>query len=120
MNSSGRCPHDDPLRATRRLGRVAPQAERNAGRVQRDDAYTLVCETYAVLRVGVVVLGVEEVDRAARFWCEALGYEVRTDGFGGWAMMASPNDPQPAHRSARRLEVGVRSGASSRKAARRS
>jgi len=43
-----------------------------------------------VLSVGVVVLGVREVDRAARFWCEALGYEVRTDGFGGWATVLIP------------------------------
>jgi catechol 2,3-dioxygenase-like lactoylglutathione lyase family enzyme len=50
----------------------------------------LVCETYAVLNVGVVVLGVGEVDRAAKFWCEALGYEVRTDGFGGWATVLVP------------------------------
>ena len=39
----------------------------------------------------MVVLGVGEVDRAARFWCEALGYEIRTDGFGGWAaVLTSP------------------------------
>jgi hypothetical protein len=43
-----------------------------------------------VLSVGVVVLGVGEVDRAARFWCEALCYEVRTDGFGGWATVLLP------------------------------
>lgn len=43
-----------------------------------------------MLSVGVVVLGVGEVDRAARFWCEALGYEVRTDGFGGWATVLIP------------------------------
>jgi hypothetical protein len=38
-----------------------------------------------MLRVGVVVLGVGDVDRAAAFWGEALGYEMRTNGFGGWA-----------------------------------
>ena len=27
-----------------------------------------------MLHVGVVALGVTDVDRAARFWCEALGY----------------------------------------------
>jgi len=47
----------------------------------------LVCTTYAVLSVGVVVLGVGAVDQAASFWCEALGYEVRTDGFGGCVLM---------------------------------
>lgn len=43
-----------------------------------------------MLSVGVVVLGVGEVDRSASFWCEALGYEVRTDGFGGWATVLVP------------------------------
>ena len=38
-----------------------------------------------MLHIGVVALGVLDVDRAARFWCEALGYERRTDVFGGWS-----------------------------------
>jgi catechol 2,3-dioxygenase-like lactoylglutathione lyase family enzyme len=54
------------------------------------DVSSLVCETYAVLSVGVVVLGVGDVERAAMFWSEALGYEVRTDGFGGWATVIIP------------------------------
>jgi catechol-2,3-dioxygenase len=37
----------------------------------------------AVLTLGVVVLGVTGVQRAAAFWTAALGYEVRRDGFGG-------------------------------------
>jgi catechol 2,3-dioxygenase-like lactoylglutathione lyase family enzyme len=45
-----------------------------------------------MLNVGVVVLGVGDVDRAAAFWGEALGYERRTDGFGGWAMVLVPPD----------------------------
>jgi hypothetical protein len=28
--------------------------------------------------------------RAARFWCEALGYDRREDGFGGWSMVLVP------------------------------
>lgn len=43
-----------------------------------------------MLTVGVVALGVEDVERAARFWCTVLGYEVRTDGFGGWATVVAP------------------------------
>jgi catechol 2,3-dioxygenase-like lactoylglutathione lyase family enzyme len=43
-----------------------------------------------VLHVGVVALGVTDVERAARFWCEALGYERRDDGFGGWSVVLEP------------------------------
>jgi Glyoxalase-like domain len=43
-----------------------------------------------VLQVGVLALGVEDVQRAARFWCAALDYELRTDGFGGWANVLVP------------------------------
>ena len=43
-----------------------------------------------MLTVGVIVLGVSDVERAATFWCEAIGYERRTDGFGGWAVVLTP------------------------------
>lgn len=43
-----------------------------------------------MLHVGVLALGVTDVQRAARFWCAALGYEARTDGFGGWATVLVP------------------------------
>jgi catechol 2,3-dioxygenase-like lactoylglutathione lyase family enzyme len=43
-----------------------------------------------VLRIGVVALGVTDVERAARFWAAALGYRVRRDGFGGWATVLVP------------------------------
>jgi catechol 2,3-dioxygenase-like lactoylglutathione lyase family enzyme len=43
-----------------------------------------------VLTFGVVVLGVADRQRAADFWRSALGYEVREDGYGGWAMMLVP------------------------------
>jgi len=36
------------------------------------------------------VLGVTDVQRAVAFWREALGYDVRTDGFGGWATVLTP------------------------------
>src|SRR5665647_1342937 len=49
------------------------------------------CQTGPMLSIGVVALGVGDVDRDAAFWCEALGYEIRTDGFGGWAaVLTSP------------------------------
>jgi catechol 2,3-dioxygenase-like lactoylglutathione lyase family enzyme len=43
-----------------------------------------------VLTVGVVVLGVADVQRAAAFWTAALGYGVRSDGLGGWATVLQP------------------------------
>jgi catechol 2,3-dioxygenase-like lactoylglutathione lyase family enzyme len=43
-----------------------------------------------MLQVGVIVLGAADQRRAAEFWCAALGYELREDGFGGWAMVAVP------------------------------
>jgi catechol 2,3-dioxygenase-like lactoylglutathione lyase family enzyme len=43
-----------------------------------------------MLKFGVVVLGVADVKRAQEFWCAALGYKVREDGFGGWAKVLVP------------------------------
>jgi catechol 2,3-dioxygenase-like lactoylglutathione lyase family enzyme len=43
-----------------------------------------------VLSYGVLVLGVTDVLRAERFWCAALGYEVRRDGFAGWSRILTP------------------------------
>jgi catechol 2,3-dioxygenase-like lactoylglutathione lyase family enzyme len=43
-----------------------------------------------VLTIGLIALGVSDVGRAAEFWCEALGYERREDGFGGWATVLVP------------------------------
>jgi catechol 2,3-dioxygenase-like lactoylglutathione lyase family enzyme len=45
----------------------------------------------AMLRFGVVVLGVRDAQRAADFWTAALGYEVR-EGYGGWARVLAPPD----------------------------
>jgi catechol 2,3-dioxygenase-like lactoylglutathione lyase family enzyme len=53
-----------------------------------------------MLTVGVVAVGVDDADRAARFWCGALGYEVRRDGFGGWAMVLEPPHGGPGTRIA--------------------
>jgi catechol 2,3-dioxygenase-like lactoylglutathione lyase family enzyme len=43
-----------------------------------------------MLTFGVVALGVTDVQRAREFWCAALGYQVREDGFGGWAKVLTP------------------------------
>lgn len=43
-----------------------------------------------MLHVGVVALGVGDIERAARFWCAALGYDRREDGFGGWSLVLVP------------------------------
>ena len=43
-----------------------------------------------MLTVGVIALGVGDVPRAAQFWQAALGYDVRTDGFGGWSTVLVP------------------------------
>src|ERR1700746_1536669 len=43
-----------------------------------------------MLMFGVVVLGVTDRPRAARFWSAALGYRVREDGFGGWSKVLEP------------------------------
>jgi catechol 2,3-dioxygenase-like lactoylglutathione lyase family enzyme len=45
-----------------------------------------------MLHLGVVVLGVADVQRAAAFWRAALGYEMRSDGFGGCTtLLAAPD-----------------------------
>src|SRR3954466_12644283 len=43
-----------------------------------------------MLHIGVVALAVADVERAATFWCRALGYEPRRDGFGGWPVVLVP------------------------------
>jgi catechol 2,3-dioxygenase-like lactoylglutathione lyase family enzyme len=43
-----------------------------------------------MLTIGVVAVGVSDVDRATEFWRGALGYDVRTDGFGGWSTVLVP------------------------------
>jgi catechol 2,3-dioxygenase-like lactoylglutathione lyase family enzyme len=45
-----------------------------------------------MLRFGVAVLGVTDRRRAEEFWCAALGYRVREDGFGGWGRVLAPRD----------------------------
>ncbi len=43
-----------------------------------------------MLEIGVLALGAAEVDRAVDFWCASLGYERRTDGFGGRPVVLAP------------------------------
>jgi len=45
-----------------------------------------------MLTFGVVALGVTDAQRAAEFWSAALGYELREDGFGGWAKVLVPRN----------------------------
>ncbi|HEY7144539.1 MAG TPA: VOC family protein [Streptosporangiaceae bacterium] len=45
-----------------------------------------------MLTFGVLVLGVGDARRAAEFWSAALGYQLREDGFGGWARVLVPKD----------------------------
>ena len=53
------------------------------------------CQNDSVLTVGVVVLGVTDVQRAAEFWRQALAYELRADGFAGWATVLTPRAGLP-------------------------
>jgi catechol 2,3-dioxygenase-like lactoylglutathione lyase family enzyme len=45
-----------------------------------------------VLQLGVIVLGVSDVRRAAEFWRDALGYELLAEGYNGWATILAPPD----------------------------
>ena len=45
-----------------------------------------------MLTIGVLALGVTDVERATAFWRAALGYDLRTDGFGGWSTVLVPPD----------------------------
>lgn len=63
----------------------------------------------AMLSMGVVALGVEDVDRAADFWCRALHYQRRTDGFGGWATVLVPPDGAGAALALQRSTTPVQS-----------
>jgi catechol 2,3-dioxygenase-like lactoylglutathione lyase family enzyme len=49
-------------------------------------------QTLVMVTIGVIALSVSDVGRAERFWTEALGYQVRRDGFGGWAAVLTPPD----------------------------
>jgi catechol 2,3-dioxygenase-like lactoylglutathione lyase family enzyme len=72
-----------------RLGRAGPCAETAPfSRIGR------------VLTIGVVVLGTTDGPRATEFWRQALGYVLRTDGFGGWKNVLEPPEGGPGVRVA--------------------
>jgi catechol 2,3-dioxygenase-like lactoylglutathione lyase family enzyme len=58
-----------------------------------------------MLTFGVIALGVTDVPRAADFWRAALGYELRADGFGGWATVLVPPDGAGAKIALQRSET---------------
>lgn len=43
-----------------------------------------------MVNIGLIAIGVTDVRRATEFWRKALGYELREDGFGGWATVLTP------------------------------
>ncbi|RBQ16480.1 VOC family protein [Spongiactinospora rosea] len=43
-----------------------------------------------MLRIGTVVLGVEDVPRAVEFWSKALGYVLREEMDDDWAVLVPP------------------------------
>lgn len=60
-----------------------------------------------VLNLGVVALGVTDPERAATFWAAALGYERRTDGFGGWSLVLQPPGGAPGTRLAMQTSAEI-------------
>ena len=66
---------------------------RQHARLIRPHAVTLTArngQNRGVLTIGVVVLGITDGPRATEFWRRALGYELRSDGFGGWSTVLEP------------------------------
>ncbi|MCC9742275.1 VOC family protein [Streptomyces sp. MNU89] len=48
-----------------------------------------------MLTLGTVVMGVSDVERAVRFWQEALGYVLRDPVEDGWAVLIPVGRPGP-------------------------
>src|SRR3954468_18982801 len=64
------------------------------GAVQSHTArVTPLREDLVVLRLGTVVLGAQNVDRAAAFWADVFGYEVVTfpDAEDGFTILVPPD-----------------------------
>ena len=55
-----------------------------------------------MLRIGTVVVGVDDMGRAARFWQQALGYVPRDEVEDDWAVLI-PGDGGPGTRLALQL-----------------
>jgi len=58
--------------------------------------------------LGVVALGVDDVERAAAFWGRALGYVRREDGWGGWPLSLVPPDGEGTAIALQRSATPVR------------
>ena len=52
-----------------------------------------VRQTFVVLRLGTIILGADDVDRAAAFWAGVFGYEVVTfpDADDGFTILVPPD-----------------------------
>ncbi|WP_030544552.1 VOC family protein [Streptomyces albus] len=48
-----------------------------------------------MVTLGTVVMGVSDVERAVRFWGEALGYVLREPVEDGWAVLIPAGRPGP-------------------------
>ena len=59
-----------------------------------------------MLRIGTVVLGVDDVHRAAEFWTQALGYVPRDEIGDDWAVLV-PHDGRGAGLALGRSETPV-------------
>jgi catechol 2,3-dioxygenase-like lactoylglutathione lyase family enzyme len=59
----------------------------------RSRAANSSCQTCAVLRLGTVVLGADDVDRAVSFWSQVLGYRVVRfpDAANGFTILVPPS-----------------------------
>jgi catechol 2,3-dioxygenase-like lactoylglutathione lyase family enzyme len=83
-------------------------------------------EERIVLRFGLVVIGAADLDRAERFWCQALGYDVLVTQLGGsWRELGPENGSpvlalQRSHAAARhdpRLHVDLNTDSAAEQAA---
>ncbi|MGH9113656.1 MAG: VOC family protein [Acidimicrobiales bacterium] len=54
-----------------------------------------------MVMIGTVVMGVDDVDRAVEFWCQALGYVPRDEVGEDWAVLV------PAGGSGTHLALGL-------------
>ncbi len=52
---------------------------------------TMVKQSGAMLSIGNIVMTVEDLDRAARFWREALGYVDRREPSDDWLILDPPD-----------------------------
>ncbi|MER5480162.1 VOC family protein [Streptomyces sp. NPDC002734] len=60
-----------------------------------------------MLRIGSLVLGVEDVERAVAFWTQALGYEPREEPEKTWAVLVPAHGTTGAQLALMRSDVPV-------------